>query len=107
MPLRRNVSRSRDDLFQRDKTCHVAPSFEESGRMKDSIDLDATREVAFAAVNTAFASLGRICMGLDSRFRVRHASQRVEMLLGPGAATQIVGQPVESVLGSELFGSDG
>jgi transcriptional regulator with GAF, ATPase, and Fis domain len=75
--------------------------------VKDPSDLDATRAVAFAAVNTAFASLGRICMGLDSRFRIRHASQRVDSLLGPGAATQIVGQPVEAVLGPELFGSGG
>ena len=75
--------------------------------MSEPLDLDATREIAFAAVNTAFASLGRICMGLDSQFRVRHASQRVELLLGPGSAQRIVGQPIEAVLGPELFGSDG
>ena len=75
--------------------------------MKDDSDLEHTRAVAFAAVNTAFASLGRICMGLDSRFHVRHASKRIEMLLGPDAASQIVGRPVEAVLGPELFGSDG
>ncbi len=75
--------------------------------MKEQSELDAMRAVAFTAVNTAFASLGRICMGLDSRFRVRHASQRVDSLLGPGAAVRIVGQPIESVLGPELFGPDG
>jgi len=75
--------------------------------MKEPPDLEQTRAVAFAAVNTAFASLGRICMGLDSKFHVRHASQRIEMLFGPGAASQIVGQAVEAVLGPELFGSDG
>ena len=72
--------------------------------MKDTTD---QRAVAFAAVNAAFASLGRICMALDAGFRVRHASTRVDTLLGPGASQAIVGQPVESVLGHELFGPGG
>ena len=65
------------------------------------------REVAFAAVNAAFGSLGRICMALDRGFRVRHVSERVESLLGPGAAARMRGAPVEAVLGPELFGPDG
>jgi DNA-binding NtrC family response regulator len=66
-----------------------------------------SRELAFAAVNAAFGSLGRICMALDADFRVRHVSERVDALLGPGAAALMTGQPVESVLGPELFGSTG
>jgi DNA-binding NtrC family response regulator len=65
------------------------------------------REVAFAAVNAAFGSLGRICMALDAEFRVRHISERVDTLLGPGSAERIRGEPVESVLGPELFGPSG
>jgi DNA-binding NtrC family response regulator len=65
------------------------------------------REVAFAAVNAAFGSLGRICMALDAAFRVRHVSERVDGLLGPGAAQRMLGQPVEAVLGPELFGEAG
>jgi DNA-binding NtrC family response regulator len=65
------------------------------------------REVAFAAVNAAFGSLGRICMALDRDFRVRHVSERLDALLGPGAAARTLGQPVESVLGAELFGPSG
>ncbi|WP_242343438.1 sigma-54 interaction domain-containing protein [Anaeromyxobacter terrae] len=65
------------------------------------------RDVAFAAVNAAFGSLGRICMALDGQFRIRHASERVEALLGPGAAGRISGAPVETVLGAELFGPEG
>ncbi len=65
------------------------------------------RAVAFAAVNTAFSSLGRICMALDERLCVRHSSQRIEMLLGAGAAEQIIGRPIEAVLGPELFGATG
>ncbi len=65
------------------------------------------RELAFAAVNAAFGSLGRICMALDAGFRVRHVSQRLDTLLGAGAAARMQGEPVESVLGPELFGPDG
>ncbi len=65
------------------------------------------REVAFTAVNAAFGSLGRICMALDATFCVRHVSERLDVLLGPGAAARMRGQPVESVLGPELFGPNG
>ncbi len=65
------------------------------------------REVAFAAVNAAFGSLGRICMALDESFHIRHVSERLDALLGPGAARRMQGEPVESVLGAELFGPNG
>jgi transcriptional regulator with GAF, ATPase, and Fis domain len=65
------------------------------------------RTIAFAAVNAAFSSLGRICIALDSELRVTHASERVDALLGPGASQAILGQPVASVLGRELFGPGG
>jgi hypothetical protein len=66
-----------------------------------------TRELAFAAVNAAFGSLDRICMALDAGFRVRHVSERIDGLLGPGAASRMLGQPAEMVLGAELFGPSG
>ncbi len=66
-----------------------------------------SRELAFAAVNTAFGSLGRVCLALDRDFRLRHASQRIDTLLGPGATTRILGEPIESVVGPELFGPGG
>ncbi|GAO03704.1 sigma-54-dependent Fis family transcriptional regulator [Anaeromyxobacter sp. PSR-1] len=64
-------------------------------------------DVAFAAVNAAFGSLGRVCMALDDQFRVRHVSSRLDVLLGEGAAARTVGTPVEALLGAELFGEDG
>jgi DNA-binding NtrC family response regulator len=63
----------------------------------------AVRDAAFAAVSAAFGSLGRVCMALDGSFRIRHASDGLDALLGTGAARQMVGQPVEKVLGPELF----
>ncbi len=66
-----------------------------------------SREAAFAAVNVAFRSLGRVCMALDTSFRVRHASDLLDALLGANASQRILGQPVESILGPELFGPQG
>jgi DNA-binding NtrC family response regulator len=66
-----------------------------------------SREIAFAAVNAAFGSLGRVCMALDHTFRVQHVSARIDELLGEGAAVRMKGQPIETVLGPELFGPDG
>jgi len=68
---------------------------------------DVPREVAFAAVNAAFGSLGRVCVALDADFRVRHVSERLDALLGPGAAARVQGQPIETLLGAELFGAEG
>ena len=65
------------------------------------------QERAFSAVNAAFGSLGRVCMALDADFRIRHASELLDTLLGPAAASLARGNPVEALLGSELFGSDG
>src|SRR5512138_1298504 len=61
-------------------------------------------DAAFAAVNAAFGSLGRVCLALDARFRVRHVSDRLDTLLGEGAVARTVGAPVEELLGAELFG---
>jgi len=65
------------------------------------------QERAFSAVNVAFGSLGRVCMALDGDFRVRYASELLDSLLGPGAATRLRGTLVESILGNEMFGADG
>jgi transcriptional regulator with GAF, ATPase, and Fis domain len=65
------------------------------------------QEAAFAAVNVAFGSLGRVCMALDGDFRIRHASERLDALLGPGSVARVRGQPVEEILGGELFGAQG
>jgi transcriptional regulator with GAF, ATPase, and Fis domain len=68
---------------------------------------DKVRDAAFAAVNAAFGSLGRVCMALDARFCIRHVSERLDTLLGCGAASRVHGQPIEALLGPELFGPDG
>jgi len=62
---------------------------------------------AFAAVNVAFGSLGRVCMALDREFRVLYASELLDALLGSGAAARVRGASVESILGVEMFGADG
>ena len=62
---------------------------------------------AFSAVNAAFGSLGRVCMALDEQFRVRYASELLDTLIGQAAAVAARNQPVEALLGAELFGVDG
>jgi transcriptional regulator with GAF, ATPase, and Fis domain len=59
------------------------------------------------AVGTVFESLGRalVCLGPD--FRAVHASQGLEALVGRGAREAILGRPVESFLGEDLFGQGG
>ena len=60
---------------------------------------------AMSAVHTVFESLGRalVCLGRD--FRVVHASDGLDGILGPGAAAAAVGVEAERLLGAELFGS--
>ncbi len=64
-------------------------------------------EMAFAAVNAAFGSLGRVCMALDGDFRIRHASELLASLIGQAAAARARGRPAEEILGAELFGESG
>ncbi|GEJ56030.1 sigma-54-dependent Fis family transcriptional regulator [Anaeromyxobacter diazotrophicus] len=64
---------------------------------------ELARDAAFAAVSTAFGSIGRVCMALDGRFCVRHVSSQLDLLLGPGAAKRVIGEPIEKLLGPELF----
>ncbi len=65
------------------------------------------QERVFSAVNAAFGSLGRACLALDGDFRVRYASDLFDALVGPGTAARLRGSPVESLLGTEMFGPDG
>ena len=68
---------------------------------------DVRNEAAFAAVNAAFGSLGRVCLALDEQFRVRHVSARLDAILGEGAVARALGEPAERLLGAELFGANG
>ncbi|HET8725737.1 MAG TPA: sigma 54-interacting transcriptional regulator [Anaeromyxobacteraceae bacterium] len=61
----------------------------------------------FAAVNAVLGSIGRVCMALDADFRVRHVSQVLDTLAGEGAAARLLGKPVETLFGPELFGAGG
>jgi len=68
---------------------------------------DALARAAFGGVSAAFASLGRIFLCLDRSFRVLHASSILDSLLGRGTAEGAMGQPVEELLGKDLFGPAG
>ncbi len=69
--------------------------------------MGGTSREAFEAVTAAFASLGRVCLALDTRFQIRHLSPKLDDLLGAGAASRYEGRAAEELLGSELFGAAG
>jgi DNA-binding NtrC family response regulator len=85
---------------------HRSAGYSSSGQA-DEVPPSSARAAAFAAVSAAFGSLGRICMALDTSFRIRHTSSRLDEMMGPGAAARVLGQPAEEVLGEELFGATG
>jgi DNA-binding NtrC family response regulator len=99
-------SRIRNVASFRDGPSHTKQDVSGAAAMKDRLPI-ADRNAAFAAVNAAFGSLGRICMALDGDFRARHVSQLLDTILGEGAAARMLGKPVEEVLGPELFGPSG
>src|SRR5947209_19899598 len=70
-------------------------------------DLVGVRQAGWAGVGAAFGSLGRVFITLDEQFRIRHVAQAAEQMAGSGAVERMTGAPVETVLGSELFGPTG
>jgi transcriptional regulator with GAF, ATPase, and Fis domain len=60
-----------------------------------------------SAVSVAFGSLGRTCMTLDSDFRIRNVSGGLDVLLGPGMAQRMAGEPAGKLFGEELLGPSG
>ena len=58
-------------------------------------------------VSTLFESLGRALVCLNRNFQIVHASKGLDRIVGHGAAETIIGRPVESVFGNELFGAEG
>ncbi|MGB5161432.1 MAG: sigma-54 dependent transcriptional regulator [Thermoanaerobaculia bacterium] len=58
-------------------------------------------------VSTLFESLGRALVCVNRSFQVVHASKGLDRIMGPGAAKAIIGLPIESILGTELFGVEG
>jgi transcriptional regulator with GAF, ATPase, and Fis domain len=69
--------------------------------------VESIQEAAFSAVSTAFTSLGRVCLALDTDLRVLHVSGALDDLLGAGASKAWAGRAIEDLLGAELFGEAG
>ncbi len=64
-------------------------------------------EAAPYGITQALASVSRAFICLDPSFTVLPASHLLDRLLGEGAPKAICGQPVEELLGIELFGPKG
>jgi DNA-binding NtrC family response regulator len=71
--------------------------------------MDRTDELraAWAGVSAAFASLGRVFLCLDERFRVIHASKSLDGLLGEGSSRAFEGRDVDDLLGGDVLGAEG
>ena len=58
-------------------------------------------------VSTIFESLGRGVLCLNSRYEIVHASKGVDRLASRAVRQEIIGRPIEDILGTDLFGPDG
>jgi DNA-binding NtrC family response regulator len=82
---------------------------DDAPRPSNQILHDDERELraALEGVSAAFAALGRVFLCVDASFRVLHASELIDPLLGAGAAQAVRQRPLAEVLGDELFGAAG
>ncbi len=77
-----------------------------------TIDEPITCETAGAAaaligVSAVFESFARVLICLDASFRVVHTSELLRRMIGNDRVDASLGQPVEALLGPELFGPAG
>jgi transcriptional regulator with PAS, ATPase and Fis domain len=63
----------------------------------------AETSAGWAAIEAAFAALGRVLLTLDAEFRVVRATQTLDAWVCPGAAPRIPGHHIEELLGAQLF----
>jgi len=77
----------------------------------DSAELDSSigplTQAALHGITRALASVGRAFVCLDPSFRIVHASDLLDELLGAGTSNNLRGRPVDELLGIELFGPCG
>jgi len=79
-----------------------APTWIPVGSMGES----TAGEAGWAALESAFAALGRVLLLLDAEFRVVRATATLDAWVCPGACQKIPGRSIEDLLGSHLFGAD-
>jgi DNA-binding NtrC family response regulator len=72
-----------------------------------SMDRAEQLRAAWAGVSAAFASLGRVFLCLDEKFRVIHASKSLDELLGEGASEASEGKLIDGLLGEDVLGAEG
>lgn len=76
-------------------------------KLGPQVTVDQLTYAALIGVTRALASIGRAFICLDSRFRVVHASQMLDKLLGEGASARLQNRAITELLGDDLFGPDG
>jgi transcriptional regulator with GAF, ATPase, and Fis domain len=63
-------------------------------------------DAGWAALESAFAALGRVLLLLDVDLRVVRATATLDAWVCPGACHKIIGRPIEDLLGAHLFGAE-
>ncbi len=69
--------------------------------------VDSPTRDALLGASAALGALGRVLVCLDRDFRVIHASDLLDALLGAGSRVRFVGRPIAELLGDALFGPGG
>ncbi len=64
-------------------------------------------EAALHGITRALASVGRAFICLDPSFRILHVSELLGPLLDGNGTLALRGQPIEELLGEDLFGPRG
>ncbi len=65
--------------------------------------LAAANHAGWAALEIAFAALGRALLVLDSQFRILRASKTLDTLACPHAAVKAIGRPIRDLLDTQAF----
>ena len=66
----------------------------------------SSNDSGWAALEEAFAALGRVLILLDESFHVLRATRTLDAWVCPGACAKIPGRPIEDLLGAKLFGEE-
>jgi DNA-binding NtrC family response regulator len=66
--------------------------------------MDLSQVPGWSTLETVFESLGRVLIALDENFEIIRASLTLDRLAGPGASVEVIGKPIETLVGARLFG---
>jgi DNA-binding NtrC family response regulator len=94
-------------LYAPEGASSIAPIQDTIPAHASECSINHLTEAALYGITRALASVGRAFICLDPLFRIKHISPLLDQLLYDGVSQALRGQPVEELLGSDLFGPRG